>query len=103
MAVAPVVAVSTEYPSSTKFCRRESAIVGSSSTTRIRTSLFSTFFSSLEMAAPWGIFGLLLLIISNCRLPISNLLVPACLQSRQSAIGNQEILKVEAQLQTSYP
>src|SRR6185436_15541810 len=54
MAAAPVGAVSTEYPSSTKFCRRESAIVGSSSTTRIRTSLFSTFFSSLDVAAPWG-------------------------------------------------
>src|SRR6185503_5281386 len=37
-----------------KFCRSESAIIGSSSTTRIRTSLFSTFFSSLEIAAPWG-------------------------------------------------
>src|SRR6185295_17450883 len=54
MAAAPVGAVSTEYPSSTKFCRIESAMVGSSSTTRIRTSLFSTFFSSLEIAAPWG-------------------------------------------------
>src|SRR5262245_27225917 len=37
-----------------KFCRSESAIIGSSSTTRILTSLFSTFFSSLEIAAPWG-------------------------------------------------
>src|SRR5262245_7430004 len=37
-----------------KFCRNESDIIGSSSTTRIRTSLFSTFFSSLEIAALWG-------------------------------------------------
>src|ERR1043165_2098834 len=72
MAAAPVGAVSTEYPSSTKFCRRESAMVGSSSTTRIRTSLFSTFFSSLVVAAPWGImitpFQLLPMVDANRRL-----------------------------------
>src|SRR5215208_583901 len=70
MAAAPVAAVSTEYPSSTKFCRRESAIVGSSSTTRIRTSLFSTFFSSLEIAAPWGILGYSFFIHCRFRLAI---------------------------------
>src|ERR1041384_6600345 len=66
MAAAPVCAVSTKYPSSAKFCRRESAMVGSSSTTRIRTSLFSTFFSSLEIAAPWGIM------ISPLSIPVSS-------------------------------
>src|SRR5215217_6885677 len=65
MAAAPVGAVSTEYPSSTKFCRSESAIIGSSSTTRIRTSLFSTFFSSLEIAAPWGMMITLLYVIAK--------------------------------------
>src|SRR5215210_7888531 len=99
MAAAPVAAVSTEYPSSTKFCRRESAIVGSSSTTRIRTSLFSTFFSSLEIAAPWGIFGLLLYL-----LPISNCPIANWFAVLQSAIGNRQlaIAKAEAQLQISY-
>src|SRR5215211_2136889 len=107
MADAPVGAVSTEYPSSTKFCRRESAIVGSSSTTRIRTSLFSTFFSSLEIAAPWGMidspFDDCRFPIAKCRLAISGRMWCAgLLINRQLAIGNWQFAKAEAQPQTSY-